>query len=147
MPLSPTRHGGDLAVALGLPVVMVVGLRLGCLNHALLTRDAIAARGLTLAGWIVNRLDPAMPEQDANLAYLRAQLGAPLLADWPWQPDAAPESLRFDATAPSTGLPGPPSWLICTRCSTPSWPSSTRSSCAASAAWSRRPRLAMRPVP
>lgn len=96
VPLSPTQHGGDLAVALGLPVVMVVGLRLGCLNHALLTRDAIAARGLTLAGWVVNRLDPAMPEQDANLAYLRAQLGAPLLADWPWQPDAAPESLRFD---------------------------------------------------
>ena len=95
VPLSDESTGADLAAALGLPVILVVGLRLGCLNHALLTRDAIVARGLRLAGWIVNRLDPAMPEQDANLAYLRARLAAPLLADWPWQPDAAPAALRF----------------------------------------------------
>lgn len=95
VPLSDEATGADLAAALELPVILVVGLRLGCLNHALLTRDAIAARGLRLAGWIVNRLDPVMPEQAANLDYLHAQLDAPLLADWPWQPDAAPSALRL----------------------------------------------------
>lgn len=95
VPLSDEATGADLAAALGLPVILVVGLRLGCLNHALLTRDAIAARGLRLGGWIVNRLDPAMPEQAANLDYLHTQLNAPLLADWPWQPGAAPSDLRL----------------------------------------------------
>lgn len=95
VPLSDTHDGGDLAVALGLPVLLVVGLRLGCLNHAVLTRDAIAARGLVLAGWIVNRLDPAMPEQAANVAYLQAQLQAPLLADWPWAPGTEAGALPF----------------------------------------------------
>jgi len=93
VPLTPRLTGGDLAAALGLPVILVVGLRLGCLNHALLTRDAIAARGLRLAGWIASRLDPAMPEQEANLDYLRAQLPAPLLADFAWDPQADPATL------------------------------------------------------
>ena len=88
VPLGTRHTGGDLAAALGLPVILVVGLRLGCLNHALLTRDAIAARGLALAGWICNRLDASMPEQAANLDYLRAQMPAPLLADWPFAPHA-----------------------------------------------------------
>ncbi|MBA3623328.1 MAG: dethiobiotin synthase [Methylibium sp.] len=95
VPLSPTETGADLAAALDLPVILVVGLRLGCLNHALLTRDAIRARGLRLAGWIANRIDPAMAEPAANLAYLREQLAAPLLADWPWQPEAEPSRLRL----------------------------------------------------
>ncbi|WP_292444108.1 dethiobiotin synthase [Methylibium sp.] len=95
VPLSPNETGADLAAALGLPVILVVGLRLGCLNHALLTRDAIQARGLRLAGWIANRIDPTMAEQEANLAYLREQLGAPLLADWPWQPGAETRGLRL----------------------------------------------------
>lgn len=88
VPLNESHNGADLAAALGLPVILVVGLRLGCLNHALLTRDAIAARGLPLAGWICNRLDPQMPEQAANIDYLRAQIAAPLLADWPFAPRA-----------------------------------------------------------
>jgi dethiobiotin synthetase len=96
VPLSDTEDGGDLAVALGLPVVLVVGLRLGCLNHAVLTRDAIAARGLVLAGWVVNRLDPAMPEQSANVDHLQARLRAPLLADWPWAPAADARCLSFE---------------------------------------------------
>jgi dethiobiotin synthetase len=93
VPLTPRLTGGDLAAALGLPVILVVGLRLGCLNHALLTRDAIAARGLRLAGWIASRLDPAMPEQESNLDYLRAQLPGPLLADFAWDPQADPATL------------------------------------------------------
>lgn len=95
VPLSPTLTGADLAVALDLPMILVVGLRLGCLNHALLTCEAIAARGLLLAGWIANRIDPAMPEQEANIRYLRQAIDAPLLADWPWAPEVDPADLRL----------------------------------------------------
>jgi dethiobiotin synthetase len=83
VPLSDTLDGADLAVALGVPVVLVVGLRLGCLNHALLSAEAIRARGLALAGWVANRIDPQMPEQDANLRFLARRLDAPCLADLP----------------------------------------------------------------
>ncbi|HEY8709037.1 MAG TPA: dethiobiotin synthase [Burkholderiaceae bacterium] len=83
VPLSDTRSGADLAQALGLPIVLVVGLRLGCLNHALLTQAAIQARGLVLAGWVANRIDPTMQAQEDNIATLRARLDAPLLADIP----------------------------------------------------------------
>jgi dethiobiotin synthetase len=99
VPLSSQHTGADLAAALGLPVILVVGLRLGCLNHSLLTRDAIRQRGLRLAGWIVNRLDLLMLEQDANIAYLREQLDAPLLADWPWDPAAEAASLALQLPA------------------------------------------------
>lgn len=81
VPLSPTHTGADLAQALGLPVLLVVGLRLGCLNHALLSAEAIRARGLPLAGWVANRIDPGMAAADDNIAFLRQRLGAPLLAD------------------------------------------------------------------
>ena len=89
VPLSDTLDGADLAAALGLPVVLVVGLRLGCLNHALLSAAAIAERGLPLAGWVASRIDAAMPEQEANLAYLARHLDAPCLGDIPHlaQPD------------------------------------------------------------
>lgn len=79
VPLGPRLDTADLAVALGLPVILVVGMRLGCLSHALLTQEAIAARGLTLAGWVANRIDPAMARFDENLAALRERLRAPLL--------------------------------------------------------------------
>ncbi|HEX4510759.1 MAG TPA: dethiobiotin synthase [Burkholderiaceae bacterium] len=83
VPLGGTTSGADLARALGLPIVLVVGLRLGCLNHALLTVEAIRARGLTLAGWIANRVDPQFLLPDENLAYLRERIDAPLWADLP----------------------------------------------------------------
>ena len=86
----------DLAARLRLPVILVVGLRLGCLNHALLTQEAIARRGLTLAGWVANGIDPDMTEQAANLATLRANLQAPLLAQWRHEPGATPEHLPID---------------------------------------------------
>jgi dethiobiotin synthetase len=89
VPLSATTTGADLAVALNLPLVLVVGLRLGCLNHALLTAEAIAARGLKLAGWVANRVDPDMLAPDENITWLRQRLGAPLLADIPWGEHAA----------------------------------------------------------
>ena len=81
VPLSDTETGADLAQLLALPVVLVVGLRLGCLSHAALTAEAILARGLMLAGWVANRIDPAMQAQDENIAWLQRRLAAPLLAD------------------------------------------------------------------
>jgi dethiobiotin synthetase len=90
----------DLAQRLRLPVLMVVGLRLGCLNHALLTQEAILSRGLTLVGWVANVVDPHMPEQDANLATLRSHLQAPLLAHWHWQPEATAVELAESLTLP-----------------------------------------------
>ena len=97
VPLSETQTGADLAVAMQLPLVLVVGMRLGCLNHALLTAEAIRARGLTLAGWIANRVDPDFLCPDENLAYLRTHLGAPLWADLPFPraPDPRADADRF----------------------------------------------------
>jgi dethiobiotin synthetase len=79
VPLSDTLMQADLVRALGIPVVLVVGLRLGCINHALLSVRAILANGCALAGWIANRIDPAMAHADANLDTLRARIAAPLL--------------------------------------------------------------------
>lgn len=86
VPLNRTETTADLAQQLGLPVILVVGLRLGCLNHALLTRQAIADRGLECAGWVANALVPAMPFLEDNIAALRECLDAPLLGVVPWQP-------------------------------------------------------------
>ena len=83
VPLTDEATGADLAVGLQLPLVLVVGLRLGCLNHALLTAEAIAARGLRLAGWVANRIDPAMAAADDNIATLARRLPAPLWAEVP----------------------------------------------------------------
>jgi len=87
VPLTATEDTADLAVALGLPVVLVVGMRLGCISHALLTAEAIAARGLTLAGWVANRIDPAMTFPEENIAALRERLAvqyrAPLIGAVP----------------------------------------------------------------
>ena len=85
VPLSNTETGADLAQALDLPVILVVGLRLGCLNHALLTAEAIRTRGLTLAGWVANHMDPTMLAQHDNVAFLQRQLEAPMLASIPHQ--------------------------------------------------------------
>ncbi len=79
VPLGDHYDTADLAHDLGLPIILVVGMRLGCLNHALLTAEAIAARGQRLAGWVANRIDPHMPHFDANLATLADRLDAPLL--------------------------------------------------------------------
>ncbi|HEY1998644.1 dethiobiotin synthase [Paraburkholderia sp.] len=74
VPLTETHDTADLAVALNLPVVLVVGMRLGCISHALLTAEAIVARGLHLAGWVANRVDPAMGFADENIAAIRDRL-------------------------------------------------------------------------
>ncbi len=91
VPLSDTFDTADLAAHLRLDVILVVGLRLGCLNHALLTAEALATRGLKLVGWVANQIDPAMPHQAANLAALQSRLSAPLVGVIPWMetPSAA----------------------------------------------------------
>ena len=93
VPLDERHSVADLARALGWPVVLVVGLRLGCLNHALLTAQAIEAAGLSLAGWVANAIDPGFERVEANLGTLRARLAAPLLGHLPHAPGAAPGEL------------------------------------------------------
>jgi len=83
VPLSDTLMQADLVRALRLPVILVVGLRLGCINHALLSARAIAQDGCELIGWIGNQVDPAMLCLEENLATLRERLSAPCLGVLP----------------------------------------------------------------
>ena len=105
VPLGPGWDTADLAVALGLPVILVVGLRLGCISHALLTAEAIRARGLPLAGWIANAVDPDMAHRESNLASLRHELmrrhRSPCLGLVPWldAPTPAAVAAHLDAAA------------------------------------------------
>lgn len=85
VPLGEQHDMADLAVKLGLPVILVVGMRLGCINHALLTAEAIRQRGLTLAGWVANQVDPGMVMLEENLQTLRQRMPAPYLGWVPWQ--------------------------------------------------------------
>ena len=84
VPLNARETLADVAVALGWPVVLVVGMRLGCLNHALLSAAAIRGAGLQLAGWVANSAWPAMPARAENIATLEARLAAPRLGTVPW---------------------------------------------------------------
>ncbi|ROO27816.1 dithiobiotin synthetase [Salinisphaera orenii MK-B5] len=79
VPLSDTLDFADWVAARGWPVLLVVGMRLGCVNHALLSAHAIAAR-TGLVGWIANTLPPEQPRLAANLACLEARMPAPLVA-------------------------------------------------------------------
>ncbi|MGH8670668.1 MAG: dethiobiotin synthase, partial [Burkholderiales bacterium] len=98
VPLSDAEDSADLAKLLGLPVILVVGMRLGCLNHALLTAQAIALTGLALGGWVANCIDAVMVATDENIATLKSRLRAPFLGVIPWQalPDAAEAALLLD---------------------------------------------------
>jgi dethiobiotin synthetase len=106
VPLADDFDTADLAAQLNLPVVLVVGLRLGCISHALLTVEAVVRRGLVIAGWVANEVDPDMAFIDENVAALEQRIPAPLLGRVP----------RLDApTAASAadylhlnGLPGWP---------------------------------------
>jgi dethiobiotin synthetase len=84
-PISGTQTMADIAGKLALPVILVVGMRLGCLNHALLTRDAIRACGLPFGGWIANKLATEMPLCQANIETLESRFGMPPLAVVPTQ--------------------------------------------------------------
>ena len=83
VPLSAQDSLSDVARGLGLPVILVVGVRLGCISHALLTAEAIAQDGLQLAGWVANIIDPKTSRLEENLATLAERLPAPCLGRVP----------------------------------------------------------------
>ncbi len=83
VPLNKHADTADLARLLGLPVVLVVGMRLGCISQALLSAEAIAARGLELAGWVANSVQTGMPHGAANVDAIAERLAAPLLGYLP----------------------------------------------------------------
>jgi dethiobiotin synthetase len=87
VPLNAQQESADMLKALGLPIILVVGIRLGCLNHALLTVEAINARGLTLAAWVANIIDENMPHWEENIAALQQRIAAPLLGIVPFLPN------------------------------------------------------------
>jgi dethiobiotin synthetase len=84
VPLAAGFDSADLAIELGLPLLLVVGLRPGCLNHALLTAEALASRGLKLLGWVANQIDRDMRMADRHVDALRQRLAAPCVGSVPW---------------------------------------------------------------
>ena len=104
VPLNETETMADFCVELGLPVIIVVGMKLGCLNHALLTVQAVHAAGLSVAGWVANCAEPEMAACEDNLQSLRNLLPAPLLGAVPYlgttvTADRAAKCLRLDLLA------------------------------------------------
>ncbi len=83
LPLNAHETYLDLLAHLGTPIILVVGMKLGCLNHSLLTAAAVLAAKLPLSGWIANQIEPQMPYYNENLAYLEQVLEAPLIATIP----------------------------------------------------------------
>ncbi|WP_163560209.1 dethiobiotin synthase [Halomonas sp. NO4] len=103
VPLNDREDLAELAVHLALPVILVVGLRLGCISHARLTAEAIAASGLRLSGWAGSLVDPAFAADSAlhddNLAILARALDAPCLGILPRLPDGDPRAMAAAAAA------------------------------------------------
>jgi dethiobiotin synthetase len=92
-PLDATRGFADLAAHWQMDVVLVVGMRLGCLNHALLTAESIERRGLRLRGWVANTIDPQVERLRENIASLQSRLTAPCLGHFSFEPRAPLETL------------------------------------------------------
>lgn len=84
VPLNEQDYFSDLARVLSLPVILVVGIRLGCINHALLTVAAIEHAGVSLAGWVANCVDPSMDCREENIDCLRQKIAAPCLGVLPY---------------------------------------------------------------
>lgn len=101
VPLNEHEYLSDLAKRLKLPAVLVVGVRLGCVNHALLSKQAILSEGLTIAGWVANIVDPKMSRLSENLETLQKHLNLPCLGQVPYlqQPNAQQVASYLDITA------------------------------------------------
>ncbi|KIO48941.1 dethiobiotin synthase [Nitrosospira sp. NpAV] len=93
VPLNEYQDGADMARILNLPVILVVGMQLGCLNHALLTAQVVRGTGLPLAGWVANRIDPQMAAFDENLLALEQRLNCPLVGVLPFEQNADAKTL------------------------------------------------------
>ena len=104
VPLNESADSADLARRLRLPVMLVVGMRLGCLSHALLAAAAISARGLDLAGWFANRIDPRMREYRGNADTLCRRLHAPLLGEIPYRSHAQARAIAVDRALARGGI-------------------------------------------
>jgi dethiobiotin synthetase len=94
VPLNEQEDLGDVAQAMDLPVILVVGMRLGCINHALLTCEAIQSRQLTIAGWVANTLSDEMPFLGENIQALKDRIFAPLLGVIPTLPPQLQKSIN-----------------------------------------------------
>ena len=103
VPTGPESDMADIAIALKLPVILVVGMRLGCLNHALLSAEAIVSRGLPMSGWIANCIDASMQEFERNLLTLEKRLPAPRLATMSW----GTHDLKLEGSGWTDGAPNP----------------------------------------
>ncbi|HKM16165.1 MAG TPA: dethiobiotin synthase [Marinospirillum sp.] len=93
VPISNSEYLSDLAIALQLPVILVVGVKLGCINHALLTAQAIIADDLKLAGWVANVVDPNGLRLNENLASLKTRMPAPCLGQVPYLAQASAKAV------------------------------------------------------
>ncbi len=100
VPLGADSSMADLALRLEIPVILVVGLKLGCINHALLTALAIRNAGAVLAGWIGSRVDPHMREPEGNIATLSERLDTPCLGIIPHLPNPVAEAIGRHLTTP-----------------------------------------------
>ena len=85
VPINQKQTLADVAQALNLPIILVVGMRLGCINHALLTVAALEQHGLKLAGWIANQIDPQLTNFEQNIGSLKQRIAAPCLGVVAWQ--------------------------------------------------------------
>ena len=101
VPLNPKETLADVTKELNLPVILVVGMKLGCLNHALLTVEAIHRDGLKLAGWIANRVDENMAVYKENIETLHAMIQAPCLGEVPFLSEPTPETVASHIKLPS----------------------------------------------
>lgn len=105
VPLGDDETLADLVRAMVLPVILVVGVRLGCLNHALLSAEAIRGDGMTLAGWVANLVEPDVPRARENVDTLRARLPAPLLGCVPHLRDCDPDAIAAALDLTPLGVP------------------------------------------
>lgn len=93
VPLNNRETLAQIPKELNLPVILVVGIKLGCINHALLTIEAIKRDGITLAGWVANKIDPHMLVSDESIEYLMSAINAPLIGTVPYLEDNHPEKI------------------------------------------------------
>jgi len=100
VPFNEQESAADLARMLKMPVILVVGLKLGCINHALLSVESILASGVQLAGWIANEVEPNMLSRDENIATLRAAISSPFLGVVPYMKDPSAKNIAENLELP-----------------------------------------------
>lgn len=101
VPLNNEHTLADFAQQLNHDIILVVGMKLGCINHALLTQQLIHASKLNFVGWVASHIDPEMSEQEANFTYLKSHLQAPCLGRIPYSPNTLPKDMIQHITLPS----------------------------------------------